>query len=323
MLVSKKIQKNVLLAPHTTFGIGGPAEYFAEPESTEEVRELCLWVCEEEKREGKKIPIFVLGGGSNVLVSDKGFNGLVLKNKARNIKVGKNKIFADSGAPLSKVVSLAVENGLTGMEWAIGIPGTVGGAVCGNSGACGKQTADGFKYAKVLNLEKVRVKKFKKSDCDFCYRDSIFKRDRNLVVLEVAFELKKEKEEKIKERIKYHAKERALTAGIGGRSAGCFFKNVDWKRKDINRKRLLQKFPELKKFSDKPKISVGFLIDFLGLKEKKIGDAAVSSSHANFILNSGRATADEIMMLVALIKNEIYSHYGFGLEEEVQLIGFD
>ena len=317
VLVPKDIQSNVLLAPHTTFGIGGLAKYFAEPESTDEVRSLCAWA----KEEG--VPIFILGGGSNVLVSDKGFNGLVIKNKSKNIQVKRNKIFADSGVLLSRVVQEAVQNNLSGMEWAIGIPGTVGGAVCGNSGSCGKQTSDNFLYAKVLDLKKLSVKKKTNSDCDFYYRDSIFKRNKDLVVLEVVFGLKKSKEEKIKEAIKYYIKERSIGHSIGGKSAGCFFKNIDWKRKDLNKYDLIEKFPELKQFSDKPKISTGFLIDFLGLKDKKIGDAIVSGKHANFILNSGHANADEIMMLVALVKNKIYSHYGFGLEEEVQLVGFD
>lgn len=317
------IQRNVLLAPHTTFGVGGPAKYFAEAENSEELRVLCAWAKENLTDLPLDNRVFVLGGGSNVLVSDKGFGGLVVKNKAKNIEVKKRKIFADSGVLLSKVVQVAAGDNLSGMEWAVGIPGTVGGAVCGNSGSCGKQTADNLKYAQVLDLEKLSEKKFKKSDCDYYYRDSIFKRNKKLVVLEAVFELRKEKEEKIKEEMKYHLKERALTGGIGAKSAGCFFKNVDFKRKDINKKKLIQNFPELKIFSDKPKISAGFLIDFLGLKGKKMGDAVVSSSHANFILNSGKATADEIVMLIALVKNKIHSHYGFVLEEEVQLIGFD
>ncbi len=317
VLVQDKIQKNVLLAPHTTFGVGGPAKYFAEPESVEEVREFSVWARDEGH------PVFVLGGGSNILVSDKGFHGLVLKNKSKNVEVKKNKIFADSGVLLSKVISLAIQNNLTGVEWAIGIPGTVGGAVYGNAGACGYSISNNIKNVKVFDLKELRIKNYELRDCDFYYRDSIFKRDKNLVVLNAVFNLKKGEGKDIREKIKYFAKERADTANIKEKCAGCFFKNIDWKRKDINKKELLLKFPELKKFSDKPKISAGFLIDFLDLKSRKIGGAFISQKHANFILNSGQASADEIMMLVALIKNKIYSHYGFGLEEEVQLVGFD
>lgn len=321
--VGVKIQTNVLLAPYTTFGIGGPAKYFAEPESIEEIQELCDWARQKARQDKKEVPVFVLGGGSNILISDKGFNGLVIRNRSNKIEGKKNRVYADSGVLLSRVVQESIKNGLAGMEWAIGIPGTVGGAVSGNAGACGKQTSEALLYVKVLDLKKLSIKKFKNPDCDFYYRDSIFKRGRDFVVLEAVFGLKKEKDEKIKEKIKYYAKERAGSGSRGDKCAGCFFKNIDWKRKDINKKDILYNFPELKRFADKPKISAGFLIEHLEMKSKKMGDATVSDKHANFILNSGNATADEIMMLVALIKNRVYSHYGFGLEEEVQLIGFD
>jgi UDP-N-acetylmuramate dehydrogenase len=123
--------------------------------------------------------------------------------------------------------------------------------------------------------------------------------------------------------MKAYIQQRAESFAALEKCAGCFFKNVEWKRKDINKDRLIQEFPELKQFVDKSKISAGFLIEKVGLKGKQIGDAVVSDRHANFILNKGNATAEEILMLASLIKDRISSHYGFTLEEEVKLVGFD
>ncbi|MBU1178785.1 UDP-N-acetylmuramate dehydrogenase [Patescibacteria group bacterium] len=320
-----KIQKNVLLSPYTTFGIGGTAKYFAEARSVEEVKEFCDWAKKNDSQ------VFVLGGGSNVLISDKGFEGLVIKLKEpedfdkfhfyagpRNTKFV--KVWA--GSFLSKLIAETVAVGLTGLEWAVGIPGTIGGAVCGNAGAFGLETANSVQTVEALDCDNLTIKQFNNSGCDFCYRSSVFKYSDNLIILSAVFSFKKEDKKDIQKRLIDYAKQRTQSFGAGQKCAGCFFKNVNWKRKDINKNKLLENFPELKQFSDKPKISTGFLIDFVGLKGKKIGDAAVSDEHANFILNTGNAKAEEIMMLSGLIKDKIYSRYGFLLEEEVKLVGF-
>ncbi|MDD5032976.1 MAG: UDP-N-acetylmuramate dehydrogenase [Candidatus Pacebacteria bacterium] len=313
------IQKNILLAPYTTFRIGGPAKYFAEAESVEEIEKLCEWAKNQPTGE---LPIFVLGGGSNVLVSDKGFCGLVIKIKSSEIKILDSEIYADAGASLTKVVIESAKAGLSGFEWGIGIPGTIGGAVCGNAGAFGKATSDAVKTIKALDLKNGKVLYFSKNECDFCYRDSMFKNNSDFFILGAIFSLKRKNKDSIDKDMKQYVKERS-EAHVKGCSAGCFFKNVEWKRKDLDKDKIFQKFPELKKYSEMPKIPAGFLIDSVGLKGKKIGGAKIAEEHANFIVNEENATADEVMMLAGMVKDRISSKYGFSLEEETVLVGFD
>ncbi len=311
-----RIQENVPLAQYTTFGIGGSAEYFAEPKSAEEIIECCKWAKQ------KNLPILVLGGGSNVLISDKGFDGLVIKIENCKFKIENFQIVAEAGVSLAKFVAEAVSAGLSGLEWAIGIPGTVGGAVCGNAGAFGKETANNLESVKALNFEDLSVKEFKKSECGFCYRGSIFKRNRDWIILEAVFKLEKGEPAKIKEVMKDCVKQRKQSFSSGQKCAGSFFKNIEWGRPDSNKRELLKKCLELEQFKDRPKIAVGFLIDFFGFKGEKIGGAMVSNEHANFLVNTGKATAEDVISLAALIKEKIRSRYGFNLEEEVCLVGF-
>jgi UDP-N-acetylmuramate dehydrogenase len=315
MGLKSKILSNVLLAPYTSFKIGGPAKYFAEAESIDEIQEFCEWA--------HNMPVFVLGGGSNVLISDKGLNGLVIRIENCKLKIVNCSVCVDTGALLSKLVSETTNAGLSGLEWAIGIPGTVGGAVCGNAGAFGEAISGVIKSVNVLDINNITIKQYNNLNCNFSYRESVFKHDPKLIILDAVLALKKEKPDAIKGRMKNCFKQRTGSFAQGQKCAGCFFKNLEWKRKDIDKEYILSNFPELRKFADKPKISAGFLIDFLGFKGKRIGDAMVSDKHANFILNVGSAKAEQVMMLAGLIKNKIFSHYGFALEEEVQLIGFD
>ena len=316
------IQKNILLAPYTSFKIGGPAKYFSEAKSLEEIQELCKWAKNE------KISILVLGGGSNVLISDKGFNGVVIKIKNLKLKIsarggsacgGKNSIIkADAGVPLAKLVLETAKSGLSGLEWAIGIPGTIGGAINGNSGAFGKSMSENLEEVSVFEIAYSKIKIFKNNDCKFSYRNSIFKHNQNLIILSAILCLEKEKKEKMQKIIKDYAKQR-IESNPAGRSAGCFFKNMEWKEAG-DKAELIKKFPELSKFREKPKISVGFLIEQVGLKGKKIGGAVVSEKHAAFIINSGKATADDVINLSNLIKQKVSERYKINLEEEAVIV---
>jgi len=324
-----KIQKNVLLAPYTTFKVGGLAKYFAEAETAEEIQKFCGWARD------KNTPVFVLGGGSNILISDKGFDGLVIKIKdssnqdiefwpgPKDSKV--TKIWA--GMPLASLVSKTIFNNLAGLEWAIEISGTVGGAIAGNTGAFGQSISDSIKKIEVFDMGESRIKNYELGDCDFAYRDSVFsasdgRNNSNLIILSAVLGFKKEKAEVIEEKLKNNLKQRTSAFSDSAKCAGSFFKNIEWKRKDIDKVMVLKKFPDLKQFANKPKISAGFLIESVGLKGERIGNAMVSDKHANFILNLDNTKTEEIIMLSALIKSRINAHYGFNLEEEVRLIGF-
>ncbi|OGZ31002.1 MAG: UDP-N-acetylenolpyruvoylglucosamine reductase [Candidatus Niyogibacteria bacterium RIFCSPLOWO2_01_FULL_45_48] len=310
------IQENIELASHTVFKIGGPAKYFCETASANELAEAVLWAKE------KNVPFFVLGAGSNVLVSDKGFEGLVIKNKATGIKLGhsvsKLVIEAEAGAQMARVVAESVKAGLSGFEWAIGIPGTIGGSVRGNAGCFGSEMKDVVESVDVFDAKNNANSKLPTANCDFGYRDSVFKHNPNLIILSATLKLANGDPKKSQSLVAGYAKKRAESQDIGQKCAGCIFKNVEWSRKDIDKTFMLEKFPELKQFSNQKSIPAGFLIDFLGLKNSKVGGAEISAKHANYFINTGGAVAEDVLTLAAMVKEKIQNHYGVYLEEEIQ-----
>lgn len=257
-----KFRKNVLLKNHTTFKIGGPAKYFFVAETKDDLIKAIL--------EAKKLnlPFFILAGGSNLLVSDDGYKGLVIK----------------TGKPLSSYVS-------KGLEWAAGIPGTVEGAVYGNAGAFGKSMKDAVESVEVFDAEIKKIKVFKNRDCKFAYRDSIFKRNKNLIILSVKIKSKKSNPKKIKKYFKYKKEKQPLDYA----SAGSVFKNPEG-------------------------FSAGELVEKCGLKGKRIGNVKISEKHANFIVNLGQGRAKDVKKLIKLIKKKVKEKFGIKLEEEIELL---
>lgn len=284
-----KPKENVLLSQYTTFRIGGPARYFFVAKNTEDLIEAVKFA------RGKKLPFFILGSGSNLLVSDQGFNGLVIKAENQGLKLDKNIVTAEAGVPLAKLVKLSIDSGLTGLEWAIGIPGVIAGAVRGNTGAFGQSISESVEKVEVLNGELEKVV-FNRSDCCFDYRESVFKKSRD-VILCVELELERGDKEKSQETIKEHLIQRLDKNPRGYPSAGCIFKNP------------------------KP-LATGQLIDQCGLKGKKIGQAMISSKHANFIVNLGEAKAEDVIGLIKIIKESVKQKFGIDLQEEIQYLGF-
>ncbi len=307
--------ENISLSQYTTFKIGGEARYFATVGNIEELKEAVCFAKE------KKLPIFILGGGSNVLISDAGLNSVVIKPQFVNYSAQGENIVCGAGIILAKVVVESVNAGFQGLEWAVGIPGTIGGAVRGNSGAFGKETGNTVTSVDVFDIVKMDLIKCEKNDCEFEYRGSVFKKNPHLIIVSVNLRLEMSEKEYLQKLIKENLISRPREAKLG-RSAGCFFKNIPWSRKDLDKDYILNNFPELKKFSEKPKISTGFLIDHLGLKGKKIGGASVPIEHANYIINEDNASSEDVLMLASFIKDRVYSNYGFCLEEEVELVGF-
>jgi len=279
----------VPLAPHTTFHIGGPAKYFYEAKSTEDIVKAVKTARELD------IPYFILGGGSNILVSDRSFEGLVIKIQNTKYKIQNTKILADAGVKLSKLVDLALKNNLSGLEWAAGIPGTIGGAVRGNAGAFGSSMSDTIKLIKILSNGD--IKQLSKEEAEFGYRDSIFKHNKD-IILSVELQLKKDDKNEIKKRVKKYLTHRKKTQPIEEYSAGCIFKNI---RTKLN----------------KPAAQ---LIEEADLKGKQIGGAMVSKKHANFIINTGKAKAEDVVILIGLIKAKIRNKFGIQLQEEIEYI---
>jgi UDP-N-acetylmuramate dehydrogenase len=288
------MERNVLLSKYTTFRIGGRAKYFFKARNKKELISAIKFA------KSKRLPFFVLGGGSNLLVSDKGFRGVVIKIQITNYKFQTNSksqitgISVGAGLSLSKLVQLAAEKGLSGLEWAVGIPGTVGGAVYGNAGAFKKSMKDITKTVTVLEGG-FKIKKYKNKDCRFGYRDSVFKHNKNLIIISTELKLKKGEKKEIQKKIKENLEYKKRVQPLNYASAGSIFKNPH-------------------------NFSAGELIEKCGLKGKKIGGAKISEKHANFIVNLKKAKAKDVKNLINLIKKEVKKKFKINLEEEIRFL---
>jgi UDP-N-acetylmuramate dehydrogenase len=285
------LEQNVPLSSYTTFGIGGEADLFFRATRPEE---LIFAVRTAQKL---RLRFFVLGGGSNVLASDSGFRGLVIRNQCQEVLTDQNQITCQSGAVLSDVVSSASESSLSGLEFAAGIPGTVGGAVRGNAGAFGSSVGDVLTKAVVLTqnggIEEVGRDFFR-----FAYRESRLKRSPD-VLLSAIFELERRNREEIEERVARNLKKREESLPGQEKSAGCFFKNV---------------------ITPDRRIPAGFLLDRIGAKEMREGDAQVFAKHADILINAGRARAADVRKLAQRLKKKVKEKFDIDLDEEVVYI---
>jgi UDP-N-acetylmuramate dehydrogenase len=310
------IQENVSIAPFTFYKIGGPVRYFAEAKNSEELREAVTFATE------RKIPIFILGAGSNILVSDKGYGGLVVRLSGREVRAEGNEMLVGAGVMMARAATEASKAELTGFEWAIGVPGTVGGSVRGNAGCFGSEMKDVVERVEVFDTLNSKRSTLNPKQCEFGYRDSIFKKHPEWIIISATLKLRKDDFSKIQERIREISAERAEKQDIGTKSCGCIFKNVSWIRKDINKEKLLAHFPELAQFKDQPNIPASFLIDSVGLKSRRVGHVFISPKHANFFINDGGATTEEVIMLIGMAKDVVRRKFRIMLEEEIQYVGF-
>ena len=288
-----EIKQNEPLSKHTTFAIGGPASYFAVAKTKEDILEAIGFA------ESKKLPFFLLGGGSNLLINDNGYNGLIIKIQIGEIKVDENKITTGAGILLSQLVNESAKRGLSGLEWAVGIPGTIGGAVNGNAGAYGHSISESVDEIVVLAEEdgKWKEKKYSNKDCRFEYRKSKFKHLANKeIILEVRLKLEKSDTEKVKERIKNTILRRKGKIPAQP-SAGCVFKNI---KKDGQ---LIA--------------AAGKLVEECGLKGAKSGGAEISLLHGNYVVNARGAKAEDVAKLINLCKQKVKEKFNLELEEEI------
>ncbi len=307
----KEVKENISLSPFTTFKVGGAAKYFFIAENKTDL------VLAIKKARGNNIPFFVLGGGSNTLISDQGYEGIVIKLKFSSLIFQDSVVEAEAGLNLKKLVKLTSERGFSGLEWAEGIPGSVGGAIYGNTGAFNVFMKDSIKQVEVLNIETLEIENFSVKQCQFSLKDSIFKKNSSkMIILSAIFKLQKGNKKEIVKKTKKYADYRKRNHPLEYPSAGCIFKNIDYNKikNDL--------FPELEKFKDNKFIPAGFLIEKAGLKGKKVGGAQVSEKHANFIINLGNAKSNDILNLVNLIKAEVKSKFGINIKEELQYVGF-
>ena len=310
------IKENISLAPYTVYKIGGSARFFIEASAKDHIIEAAAFA------RARNIPFLVLGAGSNVLISDAGYNGVVIHLAGGKIESRGASVRIDSGVMMARAAHEAAQKELAGFEWAVGIPGTVGGSVRGNAGCFGGEMKDVVRSVEVFDTVRSTMRRVSRAQSAFAYRDSFFKRHPELIILSATLVLRHGSREEIQNKIVALSKERAEKQDIGAKSCGCIFKNAAWDSPGSNAKNRLHRIPELRRFEEAGVIPASFLIDTIGWKGKAIGRARVSKKHANFFVNEGGASADEALMLMSAVKNDVARRCGVVLEEEIQLIGF-
>lgn len=289
-LGSDNVRLHEPMKKHTTFRIGGPADYYLCPHSTEELQKI-LQICRENKLE-----FFILGNGSNLLVSDKGYRGVVIQlwKNFSDIETEDNTITVKAGALLSKVAAEALEESLTGMEFASGIPGTMGGAVMMNAGAYGGEMKDIIREVTVLTREG-ELLTLSKEEMNFGYRTSVVK-EKGYVVISAELQLRKGDRKEIR-KVMDELKERRVTKQpLDMPSAGSTFKRPEG-------------------------YFAGKLIMDAGLRGFSVGGAQISEKHCGFVVNKGDATAADVLGLIGEVQKRVQEKFGVALEPEVKFLG--
>ncbi|MFH1233231.1 MAG: UDP-N-acetylmuramate dehydrogenase [Patescibacteria group bacterium] len=314
MLIEEKIIKNKILAPLTSFKIGGSAKFFIEIKNSEELKKAVCWAKERKEK------IVVFSGGSNILINNSGIDGLVIKLSDASLLIDNNEIICGAGVRLAQVVNITIDNKLTGLEWATGIPGTVGGGVYGNAGAFGSAMATTVKDVVAYDIENNAFSTFDNKQCCFGYRDSIFKQTDNLIIVKVRFVLTFGRQDEIKKLVDNYLIHRN-NAQPKDFSAGSIFKNLSFDYLQLVNSDLANQAEEAGIVKG-GKVATSWVIDKLGLKNKQIGFAKVSEKHAGFILNVGKAKAKDVVDLINFIKQQAKEKYNIELNEEIRYLGF-
>jgi len=271
------IRQNVSLKDKNTFKIDGIAKYYVETKSKDDI----LAIIQEANK--INLPFFILGQGSNTLISN--FNGIIIKHKSSHISDAFN---IESGALLSNVVKKSIQLSMTGLEWAIGIPGTIGGAIYGNAGVGNFSIGSIIESVEIFNGKEIQV--LNNKECLFSYRASIFKKNKNWIILSCKLKLKQGKDIDLK--VKDFFNKRKV---IKGNSLGSIFKNPEG-------------------------CYAGELIEKCNLKGKRVGGVVVSEEHANWIINDKNGTSEDVKTLISLIKKEVKNKFNIELKEEIQYI---
>ncbi len=290
--LGSRARTDASLAPHTTFRVGGPAELFVEARTIDDLVNYVRLA----RQHG--VSFFILGNGSNLLVRDGGVRGLVIENHCDRFSLDATAaiLTAESGASLPGIANRLARQGWSGLEWAIGVPGTMGGAVVGNAGAHGGSIADNLVAVTILDVDGAR-RRLPETDCAFDYRTSRFKRDPREVVLSAEFAMQRDDPPACIARMNAYTEHRRRTQPTEP-SVGSMFKNP-------------------------PGDYAGRLIEQAGLKGTRVGNAEVSRVHANFFVNLGGATARDVMRLVEIAQSAVREKFGVELELEIEVVGED
>jgi len=290
-----QVESDKPLAGLNTFGTGGSARLFAEVKNSEELAQLVKIAHENN------VPYFMLGGGSNLLISDQGYDGLVIKNSILGLSAESEIVTAGAGEKLEDLVHFAADNGLAGLEFATGIWGTVGGAIHGNAGAYGADISAVMVSAQLVD-EYGNIRDEELPYFEFHYRYSKLKKTHEFVT-RAKFALKKGTHDLIQARISEIMDLRTDKLPKDEKSAGCFFKNILDARMEYG------------------KLPAGKLLEEIGAKEIHFGGAAIFSKHANIIINTGSATSTDIWKLASILKMKVKEKFGIELQEEITYLG--
>lgn len=305
------IQKDIPLAPLTTFDIGGNAKYFAEVHGMEDIEEAINFA------QGNKIKYFVFAGGSNVLFADHGFDGLVINMSNNNMVMHGGEIMSGAGTNLMTFLSFVAENNMTGGENLTGIPGSVGGAVRGNAGAFGTEMQDIVKEVYAINVETGKSAVFTCAQCEFSYRNSFFKKNPAYVIISATFNFQPGNKKDIDMAMYNIIAQRNSKQIQNIKSAGSWFVNPTV---DERVQKMFEK--DTGHTSHEGRVPAGWLLESCGLFKKRIGGIQAGLQHANYFINMGDGTAEQAMQLSAVAKTRVRDEFDVQLKEEVVVAGF-
>jgi len=303
------VSPGALLSQHTRFGIGGPAAVYAEVGSEDSFRDVLRLLRDNQ------VSYTVVGDGTNLIVSDKGFPGVVLRLITREIARDGALVLAQAGASLQTLVDYSIQNGLRGLETLTGIPGSVGAAVYGNAGAYGHSIDERVRQVRFFDGSSVST--FRPEECQFRYRESVFKQRKDWFIFSVALHLDSAPPEELRKSADAILKIRLEKYPPTMKCAGSIFKNL-----------ILAELPEAvreqvpERVIREGKVASAYFLEQIGAKGMRLGGIQVADYHANLIYNTGDGTARELCLLIGELKSRVRKHFGLELEEEVQYVGF-
>jgi UDP-N-acetylmuramate dehydrogenase len=297
------------LSRYTRFGIGGPADVYAETDTVE------AFIGATETARAMDLPIMVIGGGTNLIVSDAGFRGLVLRYRGDALLAADNRVVAQSGAVLQDLVDFTNARGLKGLETLAGIPGSVGAAVYGNAGAYGHSISE--RVVKVQFYDGKCVRIFENEDCEFHYRESVFKKHKEWIVFSTHLRMDRADAAELQKISADILKVRNEKFPVTMKCAGSIFKNLLLKELPAA---VAAEVPE--KVVREGKIPAAWFLEQVGAKGMQRGDIHVADYHANLIYNAGDGTAADLRAVIEELKSRVRARFGIGIEEEVQYVGW-
>jgi UDP-N-acetylmuramate dehydrogenase len=311
-IATVKIQERVSLAEHSNYRIGGPARFFCEAANEEDIRNGALFAHEQG------LPLFVLGGGTNLLIDDEGFVGVVLKPTVMELSANQETVAVGAGVLVADLLRFTIARSLSGLEWAGGLPGTVGGAIRGNAGAFRGEIKDRIVNVESFDVETLETITRDNAACRFGYRSSIFKeKDGREIILRARIALEKGDAQKIAAGVQDKVNYRLERHPMEYPNIGSTFKNVAW---ELVPKIWREAVAKIVKVDPFPVVPTAYLISEAGLRGQQHRSAMVSPKHPNFIVNLGGAKAEDVKFLIAAVKDSVFEKYGIRLEEEIQRV---